>query len=89
MRENLFFFLKNWTYGPCKDGDQIQKEFVDLWYRFAHKYKDICHFGFTFVTTLTHEVGLTLETLDEYLTGRLAQLHLSGLSLFSYFNILW
>ncbi|PAV83589.1 hypothetical protein WR25_22337 [Diploscapter pachys] len=74
----FYGYNKNWTYGPCKDGDQIQKEFVDLWYRFAHKYKDICHFGFTFVTTLTHEVGLTLETLDEYLAGRLAQLHLSG-----------
>ncbi|PAV63897.1 hypothetical protein WR25_03272 [Diploscapter pachys] len=67
-----------WRYSQCKNGDQIQKEFVDLWYRFSHQYRDICHFGFTFMTTLTHEAGLTLEPLDEYLAGRLAQLHLSG-----------
>ncbi|PAV77320.1 hypothetical protein WR25_08406 [Diploscapter pachys] len=70
--------FEKWLYGPCKDGDQIQKDFVDLWYRFAQRYQDVCHFGFTFITTLTHEAGLTIELIDEYLAGRLSQLHLTG-----------
>ncbi|VDO22358.1 unnamed protein product [Haemonchus placei] len=70
--------FKKWVYTVCKDGDQIQREFVDLWRRFAHRYKKICHFGFTFITSLTHEAGLTLETLDEYLRSSLENLQLSG-----------
>uniref|UniRef100_A0A912MTU6 DUF229 domain containing protein n=1 Tax=Haemonchus contortus TaxID=6289 RepID=A0A912MTU6_HAECO len=69
---------KKWVYTVCKDGDQIQKEFVDLWRRFAHRYKNICHFGFTFISSLTHEAGLTLETLDEYLRSSLENLQISG-----------
>ncbi|KIH57304.1 hypothetical protein ANCDUO_12508 [Ancylostoma duodenale] len=42
---------KNWRYSQCKDGGQVQRQFVDLWRRFANKYRDICHFGFSFVTT--------------------------------------
>ncbi|PAV77319.1 hypothetical protein WR25_08405 [Diploscapter pachys] len=67
-----------WKYGPCKNSEQVQREFLDLWYRFGQKYKNICHFGFTFFTTLTHESGLLLETLDEYLASRLAQLNMTG-----------
>ncbi|PIO58265.1 hypothetical protein TELCIR_20303, partial [Teladorsagia circumcincta] len=67
-----------WVYTVCKDGDQIQREFVDLWRRFANRYKSICHFGFTFITSLTHEAGLTLETLDEYLKSSLENLQISG-----------
>ncbi|KAK6751781.1 hypothetical protein RB195_003293 [Necator americanus] len=69
---------KNWTYSQCKDGDQIQRQFVDLWRRFANKYKDICHFGFTFVTTLTHEAGFMLETLDEQISTSLQNLYFTG-----------
>ncbi|WKY07396.1 hypothetical protein Q1695_007107 [Nippostrongylus brasiliensis] len=69
---------KNWTYGPCKDGGQIQREFFELWRRFAQRYKDICHFGFTFITTLTHEDGYRLETMDEYLRSSLENLHITG-----------
>lgn len=42
---------EHWHYEACKDAEQIQAEFVSIWRRFAHRYKDICHFGFTFVTT--------------------------------------
>ncbi|CAD6199729.1 unnamed protein product [Caenorhabditis auriculariae] len=69
---------EKWLYSVCKDGTQLQKEFVGLWRKFAHRYQNICHFGFTFVTTLTHEAGLVLETLDESLSNHLAQLALNG-----------
>ncbi|KHJ95191.1 hypothetical protein OESDEN_04870 [Oesophagostomum dentatum] len=69
---------KNWTYSACKDGDQIQRQYVDLWRRFANKYKDICHFGFTFTTTLTHEAGFLLELLDEQLSSSLQNLYFTG-----------
>ncbi|KAK5970945.1 hypothetical protein GCK32_000969 [Trichostrongylus colubriformis] len=69
---------KNWVYSICKDGDQMQREFIDLWRRFANKYKDICHFGFTFITTLTHEAGLIIETVDEQVRSSLENLHVSG-----------
>uniref|UniRef100_A0A1I7X7D0 Sulfatase domain-containing protein n=1 Tax=Heterorhabditis bacteriophora TaxID=37862 RepID=A0A1I7X7D0_HETBA len=65
---------KNWSYGSCRDGRQIQRQFVDLWRRFAVRYKDICHFGFTFVTTLSHEVGFLLELLDEHISSSLENL---------------
>ncbi|EPB78142.1 hypothetical protein ANCCEY_02782 [Ancylostoma ceylanicum] len=69
---------KNWRYSQCKDGGQIQRQFVDLWRRFSNKYKDICHFGFTFVTTLTHEVGFVLETMDEQISSSLQNLYFTG-----------
>uniref|UniRef100_A0A8L8JYP1 DNA primase n=1 Tax=Heligmosomoides polygyrus TaxID=6339 RepID=A0A8L8JYP1_HELPZ len=46
---------KNTYYSQCKDGGQIQREFIDLWRRFAKKYKNVCHFGFTFITSLEGE----------------------------------
>ncbi|CAI2354498.1 unnamed protein product [Caenorhabditis sp. 36 PRJEB53466] len=69
---------ENWKYEACKNGEQIQAEFISIWRRFAHRYKDICHFGFTFVTTLTHEAGFLLEVLDEKVSAHLSQLHLQG-----------
>ncbi|RCN35580.1 hypothetical protein ANCCAN_18557 [Ancylostoma caninum] len=69
---------KNWRYSQCKDGGQVQRQFVDLWRRFANKYKDICHFGFTFVTTLSHEVPFVLETMDEQISSSLQNLHFTG-----------
>ncbi|CAI4227272.1 unnamed protein product [Auanema sp. JU1783] len=69
---------ENWRYGPCRNGEQVQKEFVDLWQRFAHQHKDICHFAFTFITTLTHEDGMLLELLDEHISARLERLHDTG-----------
>ncbi|VDK82730.1 unnamed protein product [Cylicostephanus goldi] len=42
---------KNWLYTQCKDGNQVQRRYVDLWRRFSNKYKDECHFGFTFMST--------------------------------------
>ncbi|CAJ0588379.1 unnamed protein product, partial [Cylicocyclus nassatus] len=69
---------KNWTYSQCKDGGQVQRRYVDLWRRFANKYKDVCHMGFTFVTTLTHEDGFTLEVLDEQISSSLENLYFTG-----------
>ncbi|EYC38542.1 hypothetical protein Y032_0711g1740 [Ancylostoma ceylanicum] len=69
---------KNYRYSQCKDGGQIQRQFVDLWRRFSNKYKDICHFGFTFVTTLTHETGFYLETMDEQISSSLQNLYFTG-----------
>ncbi|CAJ0603349.1 unnamed protein product [Cylicocyclus nassatus] len=69
---------QNWTYSVCKDGGQIQQEFVDLWRRFANRYKSICHFGFTFITTLTHEAGLLIETMDEFVKSSLEDLFVNG-----------
>ncbi|KAK6022048.1 hypothetical protein OSTOST_12267 [Ostertagia ostertagi] len=70
--------FQKWVYTVCKDGDQVQREFIDLWRRFANRYKSICHFGFTFITSLTHEAGLTLETMDEYIRSSLENLQISG-----------
>ncbi|KAK6751783.1 hypothetical protein RB195_003294 [Necator americanus] len=69
---------KDWVYGNCKDGEQIQREFVDIWRRFANVYKDVCHFGFTFITSLTHEAGLTIETIDEFMKSSIENLYLNG-----------
>ncbi|CAB3398452.1 unnamed protein product [Caenorhabditis bovis] len=67
-----------WKYSQCKDGGQIQNEFISLWKRFALYYKDICHFGFSFVTTLTHEATFMLEVIDEQLSYDLSQLYIAG-----------
>ncbi|KIH52721.1 hypothetical protein ANCDUO_17175 [Ancylostoma duodenale] len=69
---------KNWIYTGCKDGGQMQREFIDIWRRFANVYKDVCHFGFTFITSLTHEAGLAIETLDEFMKSSLENLHITG-----------
>ncbi|CAJ0606256.1 unnamed protein product [Cylicocyclus nassatus] len=69
---------KRWKYTQCKDGDQVQRRYMDLWRRFANKYKDICHMGFTFVTTISHEWGFTLELLDEQLSSSLENLYFTG-----------
>ncbi|EGT37602.1 hypothetical protein CAEBREN_32530 [Caenorhabditis brenneri] len=69
---------EKWKYEACRDGEQLQNEFINIWRRFAHRYRDICHFGFTFVTTLTHEAGLVIEILDEKLAASLSQMHLDG-----------
>uniref|UniRef100_A0A1I7T563 Bis(5'-adenosyl)-triphosphatase n=1 Tax=Caenorhabditis tropicalis TaxID=1561998 RepID=A0A1I7T563_9PELO len=69
---------EKWKYEACRDGEQIQNEFISIWRRFAHRYRDICHFGFTFVTTLTHEAGLVIEILDEKMAAHLSQMHLDG-----------
>ncbi|KAL6737039.1 hypothetical protein Aduo_010716 [Ancylostoma duodenale] len=68
----------NWIYTGCKDGGQIQREFVDIWRRFANVYKDVCHFGFTFITSLTHEDSFHIETLDEFMRSSLENLHVTG-----------
>ncbi|EYC29380.1 hypothetical protein Y032_0006g2949 [Ancylostoma ceylanicum] len=69
---------KNWIYTGCKDGGQIQREFIDIWRRFANVYKDVCHFGFTFITSLTHEAGFPIETLDEFMRSSLENLYVTG-----------
>ncbi|KHJ76402.1 hypothetical protein OESDEN_23978 [Oesophagostomum dentatum] len=69
---------KKWVYTPCKDGGQVQREFVDIWRRFANKYRDICHFGFTFITSLTHEASLLIEPMDEFLRSSLENLQQNG-----------
>ncbi|CAJ0605261.1 unnamed protein product [Cylicocyclus nassatus] len=69
---------KNWRYSQCRDGGQVQRRYVDLWRRFANKYKDICHMGFTFVTTLSHEAGFVLELLDEQISSSLENLYFTG-----------
>ncbi|RCN45946.1 hypothetical protein ANCCAN_07981 [Ancylostoma caninum] len=69
---------KNWIYAGCKDGGQIQREFIDIWRRFANIYKDVCHFGFTFITSLTHESGFPIETLDEFMRSSLENLYVTG-----------
>uniref|UniRef100_A0A8R1I1S3 Uncharacterized protein n=1 Tax=Caenorhabditis japonica TaxID=281687 RepID=A0A8R1I1S3_CAEJA len=69
---------ENWKYEACKNGEQLQNEFVNIWRRFAHRYNNICHFGFTFVTTLTHEAGFVLEVLDEKVSSHLNALHVDG-----------
>ncbi|CAI5450415.1 unnamed protein product [Caenorhabditis angaria] len=79
FRKYYLAIYKKWNYAACKDGDQIQWEFVQIWRRFAHYYKDICHFGFSFITTLTHESPFVLETLDERLAGSLSEMNLEGL----------
>ncbi|KHJ95500.1 hypothetical protein OESDEN_04552 [Oesophagostomum dentatum] len=81
-------FYKNWVYALCKDGGPFQRQFLDIWRRFANKYRDVCHFGFTFITrkhctykaffSLTHEGGLFIESLDEFLKSSLENLYLSG-----------
>ncbi|CAI5450418.1 unnamed protein product [Caenorhabditis angaria] len=78
-RQYYLAFYNKWKYLPCKDGDQIQWEFVQIWRRFAHYYKDICHFGFTFISSLTHDSPFLVETLDERLAGSLSEMNLEGL----------
>ncbi|VDK49018.1 unnamed protein product, partial [Cylicostephanus goldi] len=69
---------KKWHYSQCKDGGQVQRHYVDLWRRFANKYKDFCHMGFTFMTTLSHEDGFILEVLDEQISSSLENLYFTG-----------
>ncbi|CAJ0603350.1 unnamed protein product [Cylicocyclus nassatus] len=68
---------QNWTYKACKDGGQIQQEFINLWRRFAIRYKSICHFGFTFITSLTHEAGFLIETVDDFVKSSLEDLSMN------------
>ncbi|WKX93783.1 hypothetical protein Q1695_011224 [Nippostrongylus brasiliensis] len=62
----------------CRDGTQIQREFIDLWRRFANRYKHKCHFGFSFITSLTHTRGHYLELVDEYVKSALENLYVTG-----------
>lgn len=68
--------LQSQSYDPkfCDNDRWLQEEFVDLWRQFALRYRDKCHFGFTFIarsaksekiSSLTHDTQYLLELADE------------------------
>lgn len=72
--------------GPiCLNGRLVQAEFADLWRQFEHRYRDKCHFGFSFVSrfraftkiypfSLTHEDTPQLALMDEKLDSMLGEM---------------
>jgi membrane-anchored protein YejM (alkaline phosphatase superfamily) len=51
---------------------------LDIWERFATKYARECHFGFTFLTALTHDNANNVELLDQNIYDGLIRMKYKG-----------
>jgi hypothetical protein len=51
---------------------------VEIWERFAIKYARECHFGFTFLTALTHDNANSAELLDQNIYDALLRMKYKG-----------
>ncbi|CAI2355405.1 unnamed protein product [Caenorhabditis sp. 36 PRJEB53466] len=74
---HLYSQLSNW-WRKCLDGEFLAEVFIDSWFRFERVFAKIPHFGFTFISSLTHDDPSNLELLDHTLFHRLAFLLRTG-----------
>lgn len=51
---------------------------LHIWERFAIKYARKCHFGFSFLTALTHDNSNNLELLDQNIYDGLSRIKSKG-----------
>ncbi|MCP9265111.1 hypothetical protein DINM_020320 [Dirofilaria immitis] len=61
-----------------RTGEICAEVYLDIWERFATKFKNLCHFSFNFITDLTHNNPNYVEAIDERLSTSLQRLHDSG-----------
>ncbi|PAV69200.1 hypothetical protein WR25_01543 [Diploscapter pachys] len=62
----------------CYDGRLLALDFYSSWHRFIKYNADKCYFGFTFVTSITHDNGNYLELTDDFISDKLQKLEKSG-----------
>ncbi|KAI6237605.1 hypothetical protein M3Y95_00283000 [Aphelenchoides besseyi] len=80
----MYLYKKNVTDKICVNGDLGQFRFLRNWentlidFCFATKYARTCHFGFSFLTALTHDDANYLELLDEQIYNSLLRLQYKG-----------
>ncbi|KAF1751284.1 hypothetical protein GCK72_017838 [Caenorhabditis remanei] len=74
---HLYSQLSNW-WRKCLDGELLAEVFIDSWFRFERIFSKIPHFGFTFISSLTHDDPNNLEMLDHTLFHRLDYLNRTG-----------
>lgn len=74
---HLYSQLSNW-WRKCLDGELLAEVFMDSWFRFERMFSKVPHFGFTFISSLTHDDPSNLEFLDHTLYHRLAYLNVSS-----------
>uniref|UniRef100_A0A8R1TQM8 Uncharacterized protein n=1 Tax=Onchocerca volvulus TaxID=6282 RepID=A0A8R1TQM8_ONCVO len=65
--------------GQCfRTGEICAEVYLDIWETFATKFKDLCHFSFSFITDLTHNNPNNVEAIDDRLLTSLQRLHDNG-----------
>ncbi|KAI6198228.1 hypothetical protein M3Y99_01897500 [Aphelenchoides fujianensis] len=74
----LFLYKKHRPDGMCINGKLNQPRFLNIWERFATRYSRHCHFGFSFLTGLTHDDSNRLGVIDETLHDSLIRLKYNG-----------
>ncbi|KAI6219447.1 hypothetical protein M3Y95_01112100 [Aphelenchoides besseyi] len=74
----LFLYKKHRPDGMCVNGKLNQPRFLNIWERFATKFARHCHFGFSFLTGLTHDDSNRLGVIDETLHNSLIRLKHNG-----------
>ncbi|KAI6238833.1 hypothetical protein M3Y99_00640200 [Aphelenchoides fujianensis] len=74
----MHLYKKHYPEKLCINGQLGQLRFLQNWERFATKYARTCHFGFSFLTALTHDDANYLEMLDEAMYNALIRLKEAG-----------
>ncbi|KAI6222947.1 hypothetical protein M3Y99_01480600 [Aphelenchoides fujianensis] len=74
----MHLYKKHYPEKLCINGQLGQFRFLQNWERFATKYARTCHFGFSFLTALTHDDANYLEMLDEAMYNALIRLKEAG-----------